>query len=99
MKDEMKGFYLLQDGTYADPADVEKKDGVLFSKNGLRVAIDGDGNPETLGGGAIANGNVAAANAGKPEPVKPVDKVEQKPAEKPVDEATLAKPSPVGETK
>lgn len=48
----MKDLYLMKDGTHADPSDCFKgKDGVLQNKNGMPVAIDATGNPETISTG------------------------------------------------
>lgn len=59
-------LYLLQDGTHADPKDVSRgKDGVLRHKNGLAVSLREDGEPMTVGSGAVENKNVMAAEAGK----------------------------------
>lgn len=69
--EKVKGLYLLQDGTQADPSDVSKgDDGVLRNKNGVAVALYADGKPQTIGEDAERNKNVEAANAGK-EPVPP----------------------------
>lgn len=59
-------WYLLVDGTHADPDDVSPDDdGVLRHKNGLAVALHENGTPMTIGVGAVENKNVAAAEAGK----------------------------------
>lgn len=61
-------WYVLQDGTHADPNDVAPDGkGVLRHKDGLDVAMRADGNPQTIGVDAKANKNVEAAEAGKNE--------------------------------
>jgi hypothetical protein len=58
-------WYLLVDGTHADPNEVAPdKDGVLRHKNGLAVALREDGVPMSVGRGAVENKNVEAAQAG-----------------------------------
>ncbi|HYD66187.1 hypothetical protein [Azospirillum sp.] len=65
-------MYRLMDGTQADPDDCAKgEDGILRHRSGVKVAIDGEGKPETIAGGAATN--EMAAHAGKPDG-------EQKPA-------------------
>ncbi len=62
-------FYLLVDGTHADPDDCARgADGVLRHENGLAVAIREDGNPSTIGVDAVDNKNVEAAQMGEPDP-------------------------------
>lgn len=64
----LETLYRLPDGTQADPKDCSVgKDGVLRHKNGLAVVLDEHGEPQTIGDAAIANKNVEAAEAGKPE--------------------------------
>ena len=59
-------WYLLVDGTHADPNDVAPdKDGVLRHKNGLAVALHADATPQSVGRGAIENKNVLAAEVGE----------------------------------
>lgn len=58
-------WYLLVDGTHADPNDVSPdKDGVLRHKNGLAVALHENGAPMSIGRGAVENKNVEASLAG-----------------------------------
>lgn len=61
------GWYLKQDGTYADPANCDRgKDGILREKDsGLLIAMTADGEPITVASGAVMNKNIDAANAGK----------------------------------
>jgi hypothetical protein len=61
------GWYLKQDGTYADPANCDRgKDGILREKDsGLLIATTVGGEPITVASGAAMNKNVDAANAGK----------------------------------
>lgn len=62
-------WYRLTDGTQADPNDVSPgKDGVLRHKNGIAVALHGDGTPMTIGRAAIEGGNKAAADAADEDP-------------------------------
>lgn len=62
-------WYLLADGTHADPKDVSTgKDGVLRHKNGVPVAMRDSGVPHTLGVDATLNKNVEAAAAGTARP-------------------------------
>jgi hypothetical protein len=106
MKD-VSNWYLLQDGTYADPKDCTDKDGAMRHKDsGLRVAMNADGEPQTVGGGAVDNKNVEAAQVGESELAppdviktediqpakaeKPAEKAFAKPAEKPVDKPVEA---------
>jgi len=66
MKHVHTTWYLLVDGTQADPNDVAPDDdGVLRHKNGLAVALHENGVPMTIGVSAKENMNVAAAEAGK----------------------------------
>lgn len=66
---KIEAMYVLMDGTQADPHDCAKgKDGVLRHKNGVKVAIDGDGNPETVGDRTAMNSLAAGHHAGKPHP-------------------------------
>jgi len=59
-------WYLLVDGTYADPNEVSHdKDGVLKHKNGVAVALRESGVPHTIGVDAVQNKNVEAAKAGR----------------------------------
>lgn len=59
-------WYLLVDGTYADPNDVATgEDGVLRHKDGLAVALHENGVPQTIGMDAVENKNVEAAEAGE----------------------------------
>lgn len=59
-------WYLLVDGTHADPNDVSPdKDGVLRHKNGLAVALHENGTPMSIGKCAVENKNVEAAEAGE----------------------------------
>lgn len=46
---KLEQMFVLMDGTQADPDDCARdKDGVLRHKNGVKVAIDGEGKPETV---------------------------------------------------
>jgi len=65
--EEVADLYLLRDGTYATPGECsENDDGVLcHTENGVPVAIDGEGNPETLKKGAVDNMNVFAVEQGE----------------------------------
>lgn len=65
MKSDPNTWYLLQDGTYAAPSDCAADgSGVLRHKNGLAVAMRGDGSPQTVASGAVDNKNVEAAATG-----------------------------------
>lgn len=70
-KSKADGYYILQDGTHADPADVTEVGGVWRHKNGQTVAMTADGKPQTVGDAAVHNMNVAAAEAGKPAADEP----------------------------
>lgn len=75
--EKIENFYVLADGTQADPADVSKgDDGVLRHKNGMAVAMKADGKPETIADRTAEN--VRALNAGKTEAEKK-QAAEQKP--------------------
>jgi hypothetical protein len=66
-------WYLLEDGTHADPNDVAPdKAGVLRHKNGLAVGLHADGTPMSVGKGAVENKNVEAAEAAKEPETEPV---------------------------
>lgn len=68
MKNEPDTWYVLADGTHADPADVSHdKDGVLKHKNGVPVALRESGVPLTSG--VATKENKKTAEAGK-EPEK-----------------------------
>lgn len=59
-------WYLLVDGTHADPNDVSPdKDGILRHKSGMAVALHDSGVPQTIGVDAAANKNIEAAAASK----------------------------------
>lgn len=59
---EIGGLYRLVDGTQADPSDCEAgKDGVLRHKNGVPVALNGAGKPETIGEEAAMNAALTEA--------------------------------------
>lgn len=74
-------WYLLVDGTHADPNDVAPDaDGVLRHKDGLAVALHDSGVPQTIGRGAVENQNVAAAAAA---PESAADPREMTPEPKP----------------
>lgn len=61
-------LYLLRDGTYADPKDCSKDtDGVLRHKNGVAVALNGDGEPETIATSTESNAKAAAAGGAAAE--------------------------------
>ena len=65
----MDELYLMKDGTYVPAGDCKKDDkGVLRGPNGVEVAIDSEGKPETIER-VVENGNVAAAS-GQTDPVK-----------------------------
>ena len=65
----MEESYLMKDGTYVPVGDCKKDDkGVLRGPNGMEVAIDSEGKPET-NERVVENGNVAAAS-GQTDPVK-----------------------------
>jgi hypothetical protein len=89
---KVENRYLMQDGTYADPAECAKgKDGSLRHKeSGLLVAMTADGDPITVASGAVMNKNVDAANAGKEVPAAMPEP--QPPPETPGVETTAAKP-------
>lgn len=58
-------WYLLVDGTHADPDDVSPgEDGVLRHKSGMAVALHENGVPQSIGVDAVNNKNVEAASAG-----------------------------------
>lgn len=62
MKNERGDLYLLVDGTHAAPGDCSAgKDGVMRHTSGMAVAMREDGKPQTVGGDAIANKNLEAA--------------------------------------
>lgn len=66
MKPNTDTWYVLVDGTHADPAEVSQdKDGVLRHKNGVPVALRDGGLPLTSGVAAKEGGNVQAAAEGK----------------------------------
>jgi hypothetical protein len=78
MKHVHDTWYLLVDGTHADPNDViTDDDGILRHMDGLAVAMRGDGVPSTIGVGAVENKNVAAAQAGTDPVAAPDPKVNQ----------------------
>jgi hypothetical protein len=91
------GWYLKQDGTYADPANCDRgKDGILREKDsGLLIAMTADGEPITVASGAVMNKNIDAANAGKaPSPeAKPPTSPPPAPVPAP-QSAPLGEPSP-----
>jgi hypothetical protein len=65
MKHDHDNLFLLQDGTQADPRDCSRgKDGVIRYRNGVAVALRGDGEPLTVGENAATSGNAHAAAAG-----------------------------------
>lgn len=62
MKYQHLTWYILEDGTHADPNDVAPDDkGVLRHKKGLAVATHDNGVPMTVGVAAVEGGNVIAA--------------------------------------
>lgn len=68
MKYVHETWYILADGTQADPNDVAPDDkGVLRHKSGLAVATHADGTPMSAGRAAIDNKNVEAAKLTKPK--------------------------------
>lgn len=94
---DLNNLYVMRDGTHSAKGDLSKgDDGVLRNKNGIAVATWDNGEPHTVGGDAVANMNVEAANAGKVDEAKKAEgviteigdarktepqKVEPKPAE------------------
>lgn len=62
-----KDLYLLVDGTHADPdeCDVGADNELRHGENGVPVALNEDGSPQTVAQGAIDNMNVEAAAAGE----------------------------------
>lgn len=62
-----KELYLLVDGTYADPSkcDLGADNELRHGENGVPVALDGEGNPQTVVQGSVDNKNVEAAEAGE----------------------------------
>ena len=65
-KNAVNDLYLLQDGTHVAQGECTlDKRGVLRHKNGLAVAIDGDGKPQTVGDDAVRNKNVMEAERAK----------------------------------
>jgi len=66
VKDNLKGHYLMPDGTLADPDSFEKgEDGVLKNKNGMSPAKGPDGQPETFEKYSEGTMNAQAAEMGK----------------------------------
>lgn len=66
MKHVHDTWYLLVDGTHADPNDVNTDEkGVLRNKSGTPVAMRDGGIPHTVGHDAKDNKNVEAAQAGQ----------------------------------
>lgn len=66
---ETKDLYILQDGTHAGHADVERgNDGILHHKTGPAVVLDENGEPLTVAHAAEHGGNAAAARAAKQHP-------------------------------
>lgn len=63
----MKDLYLLVDGTHADPdeCDVGADNELRHNDNGVPVALNEDGSPQTVKQGAVDNKNVEAAEAGE----------------------------------
>ena len=104
MKHQHLTWYVLADGTQADPNDVAPgEDGVLRHKNGMAVATHEDGTPLSVGVAAAEGGNVAAAEAGaaaaeqvraetKVDPVAAADAAAPAPA-------PVAEPAPVAKPK
>jgi hypothetical protein len=75
---KIEKMYVLMDGTQADPSDCKKgEDGVLRHKNGVKVAINGDGEPETVGDRTALN----APAAGNREDERPPARAERAKAE------------------
>lgn len=62
-----KDLYLLVDGTHADPSKCEigADNELRHGENGVPVALDGEGNPQTVSQGAADNKNEEAAKAGE----------------------------------
>ena len=57
---KVEEMFVLMDGTQADPNDVSRgEDGVWRHKNGVKVAMNADGRPETVGDRAALNGRKA----------------------------------------
>jgi hypothetical protein len=57
---KIERLYLLKDGTYADPKDCSTVNGELRHANGVPVALNGEGEPETLGETTASNALAAA---------------------------------------
>ncbi|TGN90912.1 hypothetical protein EOW77_0003505 [Bradyrhizobium yuanmingense] len=87
---KVEEMFVLMDGTQADPDDCERgKDGVWRHKNGVKVAIDGNGRPERVGDRTVMN-SLAAGHRDpgqKPQPRsdRPSDAAPQADGAKPVD--------------
>lgn len=62
-----KDLYLLVDGTHASPddCDVGADNELRHNENGVPVALDAEGNPQTVAQGAVDNKNEEAAAAGE----------------------------------
>lgn len=90
-------WYLLVDGTHADPNDVAPgDDGVLRHKSGLAVALHENGVPQSIGVDAVENKNVEAAQAGEagePAPAPPIVAPVEPPPKAPV-KVKEVKPAP-----
>lgn len=66
---KVEEMFVLMDGTQANPDDCARdKDGVLRHKNGVKVAIDGDGKPETVGNRTEMNSLAAGRREQQPRP-------------------------------
>lgn len=90
MKADIDTWYVLADGTHADPADVITNDkGVMQHKNGVPVALRENGLPLTSGVATATNAKAAAAGKPAKFPKAPADAAESKQAA-PITEKALA---------
>lgn len=75
-----KELYLLVDGTHADPDECDVgADHELRHANGLAVALNEDGSPQTVSQGAIDNKNVEAAQVGESDAPPPAAELKDEP--------------------
>lgn len=66
---KVEEMFVLMDGTQANPDDCARgEDGVLRHKNGVKVAIDGEGRPETVGDRTVMNSLAAGRGAVEQQP-------------------------------
>ena len=88
---KIEQMFVLMDGSQADPYDCARdKAGVLRHKNGVRVAIDGDGEPERVGDRTAMN-SLAAGR--RDDEQQPRPKVERQPPSGEVPKADGDKPA------